>query len=155
MKKDLILKKERQIAASPSKVWEVLTGNQWIEQWLGVQMITDWKPGSPIAFTFVYKDKEIIDKGTILQFEPEKKFSYTYWSVFSTTEDVPENYSVITLDLMPDESATVLTLTQSNFATKLMYTHSDKNWEETLDTIKKLAEEGMPVVSWQAIGNRS
>jgi uncharacterized protein YndB with AHSA1/START domain len=149
MKKDLVLKKERQINASPSKVWEVLTSNQWIEQWLGVQMITDWQPGSAIAFKFEYKDKEIIDKGTVVHFEPEKKFSYTYWSVFSTTEDVPENYSVITFDLIAGKNATVLTLTQTNFATKLMYTHSDKNWEDTLDTIKKLAEEGMPMANWQ------
>jgi uncharacterized protein YndB with AHSA1/START domain len=140
-KKNLILKKERQIDSPPSKVWTVLTDNQWIEQWLGVQMITDWQPGSPIAFTFVYKDKEIIDKGTLLQFEPEKKFSYNYWSVFSTTEDIPGNYSVITFDLTPHETGTLLHLTHSNFATRLLYDHSNKNWEETLDTIKKLAEE--------------
>lgn len=141
MHKNLILKKERHIDSSPLKVWNVLTNNQWIEQWLGVQMITDWQPGSPIAFTFVYKDKEVKDKGTVLHFEAEKKFSYNYWSVFSATEDSPENYSVITFDLTSNATGTVLRLTQSNFSTRLLYTHSDKNWEETLDTIKKLAEE--------------
>jgi hypothetical protein len=64
--------------------------------------------------------------------------------VFSATEDSPENYSVITFDILPNATGTILRLTQSNFSTKLMYTHSDKNWEETMDTIKKLAEEGMP-----------
>jgi len=142
MHKNLILKKERHIDSSPLKVWNVLTNNQWIEQWLGVQMVTDWQPGSPIAFTFVYKDKEVKDKGTVLHFEAEKKFSYNYWSVFSATEDSPENYSVITFDLTSNATGTVLRLTQSNFSTRLLYNHSDKNWEETLDTIKKLAEEG-------------
>jgi len=142
MKKNLILKKERQIDSPPMKLWSVLTDNQWIEQWLGVQMVTDWQPGSPIAFTISYKDKEIKDKGAIIQFEPGKKFSYNYWSVFSTTEDSPENYSIITFDIVPNGNGSILQLTQTNFSTKLMYTHADNNWEETLDTIKKLAEEG-------------
>jgi len=146
MKKKLILKKERQIDSPPMKLWSVLTENQWIEQWLGVQMVTDWQPGSAIAFTFTYKDKEIVDKGTVLHFEPGKKFSYTYWSVFSTTEDSPENYSIITFDIQPNGNGSVLQLTQTNFSTKLMYTHADNNWEETLDTIKKLAEEGSVLV---------
>lgn len=140
MRKNLILKKERLIASPPARVWTILTDNKWIEQWLGVQMIANWQVGSPIAFTFIWKDKEITDKGTVLYYEPEKKFGYNYWSVFSATADSPENYSVITFDLEPEKEGTMLRLTQSNFTTKLMYTHSDKNWEETLDTIKKLAE---------------
>lgn len=149
MKKNLILEKEIHIDSPPLKVWTVLTDNQWIVQWLGVQMVTDWQPGSPIAFTFVYKDKEIKDKGTLLQFEPEKKFSYNYWSVFFTTEDIPENYSVITFRLTPNETGTMLHLTHSNFATDLLYEHSDKNWEETLDTIKKLAEDTFNIAQYQ------
>lgn len=140
MHKNLILQKERLIASLPGRVWTVLTDNEYIEQWLGVQMITDWQPGSPIAFTFVWKDKEIKDKGAILELNPEKKFSYNYWSVFSTLPDVPENYSVISFDLEPGKEGTLLRLTQTNFSTKQQYTYSDKNWEETLDVIRNLAE---------------
>jgi uncharacterized protein YndB with AHSA1/START domain len=140
MHKNLILKKERLIASVPARVWTILTNNECIVQWLGVQMITDWQVGSPIAFTFTWKEKEIIDKGTLLHFEQEKKFSYNYWSVFSATPDTPENYSVITFELAPKPEGTLLRLTQSHFSTKQMYTHSDRNWEETLDTIKKLSE---------------
>jgi uncharacterized protein YndB with AHSA1/START domain len=141
MKKNLILTKERQIEATASKVWTILTDNQWIEQWLGVQMITDWKTGSPIAFTFVYKDKEVKDKGTLLHFEAGKKLSYNYWSVFSATEDIPENYSEITFTITPGENGIQLQMTQSNIASQVMLAHAEKNWTETLDTIKKLAEE--------------
>ena len=140
MHKNLILKKERLIESVPARVWTVLTSNEFIAQWLGVEMITDWQVGSPIAFTITWKEKEIKDKGTLLHFEPEKKFSYNYWSVFSATADSPENYSMITFDLAPNSTGTLLRLTQSNFSTKQMYTHSEKNWEETLDTIKKLSE---------------
>ncbi|OQP43137.1 hypothetical protein A4H97_13445 [Niastella yeongjuensis] len=140
MKQHLILTKDRQIKASPEKVWSVLTENQWIEQWLGVQMITDWKTGSPIAFTFVYKDKEVKDKGTLLQFEVGKVLSYNYWSVFSATEDSPENYSDITFTLTPEENGILLQLTQTNFASQMLFAHAEKNWADTLDTIKNLAE---------------
>lgn len=141
MKKKLILTKERHIDATPLKVWTVLTDNQWIEQWLGVQMITDWQPGSPIAFTFVYKDKEVKDKGALLHLEPEKKLSYSYWSIFSATEDSPENYSEITFTIAPNEKGILLQVTQSNFSSQTVFAYADKNWEETLDTIKELAEE--------------
>ncbi|THU39980.1 ATPase [Niastella caeni] len=141
MKKNLILTKERHIDATPLKIWTILTDNQYIEQWLGVQMITDWKPGSAIAFTFVYKDKEVKDKGALLHFEQEKKLSYTYWSVFSATEDSPENYSEITFSLTPNETGILLQLTQSNFSSQMVFAHAEKNWEETLDTIKQLAED--------------
>lgn len=141
MKKNLILTKEKHIDATPLKVWTILTDNQWIEQWLGVQMITDWQTGSPIAFTFVYKDKEVKDKGTLLHFEPGIKLSYNYWSVFSATEDSPENYSEITFTITPDEKGLLLHLTQTNFASQMMFAHAEKNWAETLDTIKKLAED--------------
>lgn len=140
MKKSLILTKERQIEATPAKVWSVLTENQWIEQWLGVQMITDWKPESPIDFTFVYKDKEVKDKGTLLHFEEGAKLSYNYWSVFSGTEDSPENYSEITFTITPEEKGILLQLTQTNFASQMLFAHAEKNWAETLETIKKLAE---------------
>jgi uncharacterized protein YndB with AHSA1/START domain len=141
MKKNLILTKEKHIEATPSKVWTILTDNQWIEQWLGVQMITDWQTGSPIAFTFVYKDKEVKDKGTLLHLEPGKKLSYNYWSVFSATEDHPENYSEITFTITPAANGILLQMTQSNIASQVMLAHAEKNWTETLDTIKKLAEE--------------
>jgi uncharacterized protein YndB with AHSA1/START domain len=141
MKKSLILTKERQIEATPEKVWRVLTDNQWIEQWLGVQMITDWETGSSIDFTFVYKDKEVKDKGTLLQFEEGKVLSYNYWSVFSATDDSPENYSDITFTITPEEKGVLLQLTQTNFASQMMFAHAEKNWTETLETIKNLAEE--------------
>jgi uncharacterized protein YndB with AHSA1/START domain len=141
MKKNLILSKERHIDATPLKVWTILTDNEWIEQWLGVQMITDWKIGSAIEFTFNYKDKEVKDKGTLLHFEKEQKLSYNYWSVFSATEDLPENYSEITFNITPEGNGVSLQMTQSNIASQVMFAHAEKNWAETLDTIKKLAEE--------------
>jgi hypothetical protein len=61
--------------------------------------------------------------------------------VFSATDDSPENYSDITFTLTPEGKGVLLQLTQTNFASQMLFAHAEKNWTETLDTIKKLAEE--------------
>jgi hypothetical protein len=82
----------------------------------------------------------IKDKGTILDFNAEKTLRYDYWSGFSGLPDSPENYSIITFELAPNDNSTILTLTQTNFANETMYTHSENNWDATLDIMKKFAE---------------
>lgn len=136
------IKKQRQIEASPQNVWNILTHPDNIEKWLyGTRVKTDWKPGSDIIFSFTWNGKEYNDKGTVLEFETEKRFSYNYWSGLSGIPDKPENYSVITFELEPDDTGTLLNLTHTNFATETMYEHSDRNWEEALDLIKTLCEQ--------------
>jgi hypothetical protein len=54
--------------------------------------------------------------------------------------DRPENYSIIAFELTPKDGLTMMTLTQTNFATETMYEHSDKNWDATLDAMKKIIE---------------
>ncbi|SHF81832.1 Uncharacterized conserved protein YndB, AHSA1/START domain [Fodinibius roseus] len=142
MLSDKILEKERVIDAEITQLWNVLTNPSHIGQWLGIKTESEWKKGSPILFKFSWNEKDFIDKGVILAFEENKKFSYSYWSSLSGLPDVEENYSKITFDLQPDGNSTKLLLTHTHFATETMYEHSDKNWEESLDTIKQLAESG-------------
>jgi uncharacterized protein YndB with AHSA1/START domain len=137
----LIIKKERLINANTETVWNVLTNPVEIKKWLGVQTESDWTPGSEISFSFSWDGKDYTDKGKIIQFENEKIFSYSYWSVFSGLPDAPENYSKIEFVLVPTENGITLKLTHSDFATETMYKHSVKNWNETLDLIKKLCEK--------------
>ncbi|KFF04056.1 hypothetical protein B0A68_17165 [Flavobacterium reichenbachii] len=141
MDNTLIIKKERQIKADTEKVWAVLTNPAEITKWLGVTATSDWRPQSEIIFAFTWDGKIYNDKGIIIQFEKEKVFSYSYWSGFSGLPDSPENYSEIEFVLDPNELGVTLKLTHSNFASETMYKHSDNNWEETLNEIKKLAEE--------------
>ncbi len=136
-----VIKKERLINVDNKKVWTVLTNPKYIEKWLGVKTQSKWRPNSEITFSFTWENKNYTDKGKILQYEKEKIFSYTYWSVFSGLPDEPKNYSKIIFELETTENGTMLELTHRDFATEIMYQHSDKNWEETLNEIKKLAEE--------------
>ncbi|MGE5108461.1 MAG: SRPBCC family protein [Sphingobacteriales bacterium] len=141
MATDKIINKTIRINAPTSAVWNALTNPDLIKEWLyGTKAISDWKVGTPILFTGNWQGTDYADKGTILKFDIEKVFQYNYWSGFSGLPDIPENYSVITFALTPDDSQTMLTLTQSNFATDAMFEHSDKNWGATLELMKKIIE---------------
>jgi uncharacterized protein YndB with AHSA1/START domain len=141
MDKTLIIKKERQIKANPKKVWLVLTTPAEIKKWLGVEAKSIWAPQSDITFTFTWDGREYTDKGKVIRFDKQRIFSYSYWSGFSGLPDSPKNYSKIDFFLVPTKSSVTLKLTHSDFASETMYKHSDKNWEETLNQIKRLAEE--------------
>ncbi len=141
MATDKILNKTISINAPTSKVWNTLTNPDLIKEWLfGTKVISEWKVGTSILFTGNWQGTDYADKGKILKFDIEKVFQYNYWSGFSGLPDSPENYSVITFELTPKDNATFLTLTQSNFATETAYEHSDKNWEATLELMKKIIE---------------
>lgn len=141
MLETLKIQKERLINADPKTVWFVLTNPEEIKKWLGVEAQSEWKPGSDILFTFNWDGKAYADKGKVIRFDDEKSFFYSYWSGFSGLPDDPENYSKIKFLLEPTNGGVILKLTHSEFATETMYQHSDKNWEGTLDEIKKLSEE--------------
>jgi uncharacterized protein YndB with AHSA1/START domain len=137
---NLQIEKSRDIKANKKEVWNVLTDSNYIKEWLGVNIETDWKEGSSITFSFSWDGKDFMDKGHVLKLEEPNTFSYDYWSGFSGMPNSPENYSVITFQLSGEHERTTLGLTHSNFSTPTMYEHSEKNWEETLDKIKQLAE---------------
>lgn len=141
MNNDLVIKKERIIKADTKTVWSILT--ETTSNWNGISIETksEWKPNSEIIFSFVWDGTPYSDKGKIIDFEPERIFSHTYWSAFSGLPDNEENYSKIHYELFPTDTGTILKLTHTNFATETMYEHSDKNWESTLDNIKQKCEE--------------
>ena len=136
-----MLKKQIVIAAPAEAVWDALTNPDKIKVYLfGTQTISDWKKGSSIRFTGTWEGKTYEDRGTILEFEENRKFQYTYWSSFSALPDVPENYSLITFSLEANGSSTGLTLEQSRFASQTAYDHSSENWDKVLAELRKLVE---------------
>src|SRR4051812_9473220 len=99
---ELTMKTSISIQAPPTRVWEALTDPEQIKQYFfGTEAISDWKVGSPLIFKGIWEGKEYVDKGIILELEQNKKLKYNYWSSFSGTEDIPENYAHITYELSP------------------------------------------------------
>jgi len=142
MSKSLVLKLSVSINAPTPKVWDALTNPAQIKKYLfGTETTSQWKKGSPISFRGTWEGKPYEDKGTILQFEPEKVLAYSYWSKFSKLPDLIENYSVMEFRLTLQESQTILTLTHSNLFAEGMIGHSNFYWNITLNRIKELIEK--------------
>lgn len=138
----LNLKTAIHINASTSKVWEALTNPELIKQYFfGTETATDWKKGSSIIYRGTWEGKPYEDKGTILDIETEKFITYNYWSSFSGTEDILENYANITYTLSQENNHTVLSVTQDGFKNQEQLEHSEKNWAFILDSLKKLVEK--------------
>lgn len=131
------------IHTSASKVWEALTNPELIKRWIAdneVDVITNWKVGSPIIFRGSLHWINFENKGTIQQFEPEKVFQYNYLSSLSNLPEIPENYTSIRFVLSSTEDKTELMLTLSNFPDEVIRKHLDFYWNVTLGILKNLCE---------------
>lgn len=130
------------ISALAPEVWQAITDPETIKQYLfGAAVKTDWKEGSPIIFSGIWKEKEYEDKGQIISVEKEKRIEYTHWSSLWNTEDIPENYFTVMYELEERENDTILTITQFGTMSDTSYEHSAQNWECVLQKIKDLVEK--------------
>jgi uncharacterized protein YndB with AHSA1/START domain len=128
--------------AKASKVWEWLTKPELIKQYLyGTDTISEWKIGSPITYRGEWEGKPYEDKGRIIELVPNKLLRTTYWSSFSGLADVPDNYNMVTYDLLESEGRTTLSISVDNNPTQESADHSASNWASVLKTMKTLLEK--------------
>lgn len=128
------------IKAPVNKVWDALTNPKIVKQYFfGSDLVTDWKVDSPIIFQGEYEGKEYKDKGTVLEYEPNKSLSYSYLSSWAQREDKPENYLIVSYDVKAIDGGTELTIQQTNYDEEKAK-HSEGNWENVIDGLKKLVE---------------
>lgn len=133
------------INAPTSEVWHLLTAPEWMQKWMisndiEINISTDWKVGSPMVIRGKMNGKNFENKGTVLQFEPEKTLQYSHLSSTSRLPDQPKSYSIIEFRLQPLEDLTILTLTVSNFPTESIYKHLAFYWNVTLEVLKRMIE---------------
>ncbi|GAJ27887.1 SRPBCC domain-containing protein [Acidomonas methanolica] len=84
------------IKAPHTVVWDALTSPSQIERYFfGTKLTTDWLIDSPMTFRGDYQGKTYEDRGTVLTFDPPTGLSYSYWSSFSGTEDLPATRLII------------------------------------------------------------
>ncbi len=129
------------INAPIEKVWDALTNPELVKQYFfGSEQQTDWKVGSPIIWSGEYEGQNYVDKGTVLEFEPNRKLAFSYLSSWSNKEDKPENYLMVTYEIMAAENGgTDLTITQTNYDAEKA-AHSAENWKVVIDGMKALIE---------------
>jgi uncharacterized protein YndB with AHSA1/START domain len=123
----------------------MLTTPELMKKWMmpdvDITISTDWNVGSPMMIRGTMNGKNFENRGTVLQFEPEKTLRYSHLSSISRLPDRPESYSVVEFRLQPVENQTNLTLTLSSFPTESIYQHLVFYWNVTLEVLKRLIEE--------------
>jgi uncharacterized protein YndB with AHSA1/START domain len=142
MNKKFVAKASTTINTPASKVWEALTTPELIKQYMfGTDVISDWKVGSPIVYRGEWQGKPFEDKGKILEFEREKSLVSTHYSPLSGVPDIPENYHTVAYHLVEKDGKTEVTITQDNNASDEEKSHSEQNWNQVLQGLKKILEE--------------
>jgi uncharacterized protein YndB with AHSA1/START domain len=137
-----IAKAETTINASAHNVWNALTDPETIKKYMfGASVVSDWKEGSKIQWKGEWEGKSYEDKGKILILEPNKKLQYSHFSPLTGLDDIPENYHIVTIDLIEKDGQTIVTLTQDNNPDETAKGHSEKNWKMMLASLKNLLEE--------------
>jgi uncharacterized protein YndB with AHSA1/START domain len=129
------------INSSLPEVWEALVNPDKICQYFtGAETISDWQIGSEILFNHEYEGDKFTNKGRILAFQPNQLLIYTYWTKYSQTEDLPENYTTISYAIDGLDNMTTLTLTQSNIKNLQWFEGLQTGWDTVLAKIKEIAE---------------
>jgi uncharacterized protein YndB with AHSA1/START domain len=142
MRQDLIVSRSILMNTSPDSLWKTLTSPELIKEYLfGTETLTDWIVGHEIVFQGEYQGHKYRDHGVILDLEPNKRLSYSYWSGFTGLEDKPENYSEITYILAKKAELQVeFTWMQRGFANEEGKKHSESGMDGLLEKIKSIAE---------------
>lgn len=134
------------INAPLAKIWEYLTIPSLMKTWMldqdtHLDIYSDWQVGSPIVMKGKLHQVKIENWGTILEFEPEKRLTYTHLSSISHLPDEPESYCKISFELSAGEEGNIVALTITNFPTESIYKHLDFYWRATLGVLKEQVEQ--------------
>ncbi|MEV0273765.1 SRPBCC family protein [Hamadaea sp. NPDC050747] len=137
MTSKLIATSSVSIPADPTAVWDALTDPATVSQaFFGADVTTDWEPGSPIRFDGDWQGREFHDHGEILDAEPGQYLRFTHFSPLSGLPDEPDNYHVVTFDLVPVGDETAVTITQTNAGSEEEVRHSEQMWGDVLAVLR-------------------
>ena len=132
---DLSLTVTRRIAAPPARVYDAWLDPQKLIRFMsncqGMALSaaeTDPQVGGRFLLVMNTGEKDIPHAGTYLELTPHSRIAFTWESEYSTVEG-----SKVTLDLMPVENDTMLTLTHVRFASEGSRDSHRGGWTTILD----------------------
>jgi len=139
---DLKVEGETLIHSSPQKIWRVLTEPDYVKQYTGSLVQTDWKEGAAIAWTGEMHGVSYKNKGHVIKIDQNQLLKYSFWSGMGGDADSPENYSEITFSIEQSTSnAARLTYLREKIPTEIEMQIFNQHIHDMLAEIKRLAEE--------------
>lgn len=141
MNRELIATTTISIDKKDTIVWDALVNPETIKQYMyGTETHTTWVLGSPITFTGEWQGQPYTDKGVILDINPLRVLSYSYWSPLSGTDDFEDNYTHVTFHLSAFDNNTIVTITQDNLEDDEAVVKAEDNWMKVAHKMKEVIE---------------
>jgi uncharacterized protein YndB with AHSA1/START domain len=139
------------IAAPLADVWDTLTDPERTKIYMfGCETVSLWKVGSLLEWEMMRDGEPFVAvRGTILEFEPDKKLVYTVIDPNNEElPDVPENYLTVSYELRRVGEETELTVSQGDYTKvgmgeeRYAQAYNDGlGWQPILEQIKTISEE--------------
>jgi uncharacterized protein YndB with AHSA1/START domain len=129
------------IKTTPERLWDALTKPEFTRQyWFGVDVTSDWKPGSPMTYL---RDGKATVQGKVLAADRPKVLSYTFREASGDASDEPP--TKVTLEIEPElGTETVrLTVTHTDFVPNSKHRpRISGGWPAVLSGLKSYLETG-------------
>lgn len=126
-----------------SILWEWLIKPELMKRWMleetnSLEILSDFAEGKKILFKGDLHGIAFENHGSILSFEPQRKFSYSHKSSLSKLADMPANYCILCFELSDDSDQTRLVLKIDNFPTFEIYKHMQFYWPAALTVLRHI-----------------
>jgi uncharacterized protein YndB with AHSA1/START domain len=142
------IEREITIAATPERVWAVLTEPQHVGVWFGQGVPTeiDLRPGGVMVLDH---GEYGVHRTLIETVDPPKYFAYRWASAYPGETTTVANSTLVEFTLTPDGEKTILTLTESGFASMAIppekmstagYQSHSEGWTEVVQKLADYAE---------------
>jgi uncharacterized protein YndB with AHSA1/START domain len=146
---NLEIRKSIIIEAPPEVIFKAISDPKELTQWFPDEAIIEPKVGALVRFVTIKEihpewklDKDYIVEGTVKEFVPNKRLSYT-WK-YNDIPDFPETTVIWELEQI-DSSKTIVNLTHLGFTGKEtgMTSHEshDQGWTEVLNNLSRYSLE--------------
>jgi uncharacterized protein YndB with AHSA1/START domain len=129
------------IRATPEQVWQGLTDGEFTRKyWVGRQISSDWRPGSPVQLT--NEDGVLEMRGEVVEADPPRRLSYTFHLIFNAAH-AADSPSRLTFELEPMGEVVRLTLLHQEFRPdSVTYETTRHGWPALMASLKSLLETG-------------
>jgi uncharacterized protein YndB with AHSA1/START domain len=126
----LVVRREIHVAAPPATVFAFLTDPQKIVRWMGVEAATEAHPGGLYLLKGVGGDHARAARGEFREVVPVHRLAYSFG--WEGGEEVPPGSSLIEIDLVDQDSGTLVRMTHSGLPNAAQCTAHDRGWAHYL-----------------------
>lgn len=134
------------IKTTPQKLWDAITNPEFTRQYWGVELVTDWKKGSPWQSVSSDDTRRVSVTGEILEAMPPRRLVMS-WSNFA--EPGAPSYSRVTFEIDPIEDMVRLNVIHDDLGAGTETARRVAiGWPRVLSSMKSLLETGKALNTW-------